>query len=109
MIKEKIRTDLNYFNEKGEKVLLKNCLLLNNFYFSRNDFFLLDIGGAYNVCVSRDEELITIWKCEKEGLSASEVMSKFRKGYADNDINTEKIEKFLKKPKKYGKKQKVGK
>lgn len=104
MIKENILTELFYFDKNGEKTLFRNCKLLNNFYFSRNDFYLVEFMDRYNVCIEDDGNLITIWATDRNGVTPQEAMSLFRKGYIDNGITREKIEKFLKSPKKHKKK-----
>ena len=106
--KTKELTDILYFDKgKGERVKNKDCRILMEFLFSRNELFLVEKNGLYFVCLSKNGELFSLWhqnSIEKgEKVTPSETVSMFRKKYFENKIDADKLELFIENPLKYEK------
>lgn len=105
MRNEGLLVDINYFDEKTtEQSILKKKTLLNEFRYSRQDFFLVEGQIKFFVCISKDGELYCVWYCWKDDKIASEAISEFRNGFERNKIDEERITLFLENPKKYKRK-----
>jgi hypothetical protein len=104
-------TDILYFDKnKEERVKYKDCQILMEFLFSRNELFLVEKKGIYFVCLSKDGELFSLWHKKSiengEETNPSEAVSLFRKKYVENKIDAEKLSLFIDNPLKYAKKYK---
>lgn len=98
-----IKTNIFYFNKNnGDKIKLKDCIILREFMYNRNNFTLLEKNNIFWVCVIGDnEELYSIWSRNKQedgSSSINTVLSLFRKEYDKNNISNDLINKFLKMP-----------
>lgn len=96
---------LRYDGEKGQRVKLRDCELITQFLFNRNNFYLVRRGNIYYVCLSVKEELVLLTK-EKavvDGIEITpgEAIGNFRKGYLKNGITQDKIDFFIEDPVKY--------
>jgi hypothetical protein len=101
-------TDILHFDrEKGKRVKLKDCSLLNSFLFSKNEFHLAYKGGYFFVCISVNGELVALWYQKEidkgEKYFANSVISNFRIKYMKNNITQNDIDRFLEDPIKYEK------
>lgn len=104
-----ILTDiLRYDIEKGKRVKLKDCEVVSDFLFAKNNFYLVRKGKFYAVCISVDDELTLLTKtaaCDGDiEKTPGEVIAEFRKGYLKNGITQDRIDFFLKDPVAYCKK-----
>ena len=111
----KYKTDIYRFNEK------KNCWskykdydLIYTFKFGGCEFCLTYKDGIYYACAyfdDQDDRLYSIYVQKEiangEKCMPGEVVSEFRKKYLKNSITTDKIEKFILDPMKYGIKKSV--
>ena len=99
---------LYYSREDKKRAVLKKCILLNEFMFSRNEFYLLRKDDIFFMCVSDDGDLVMVWKhpVKKDGeeFTAGDVMSIFRKEYVKHGITMDMLNTYLTEPLKYEKK-----
>jgi hypothetical protein len=98
-----IKTNICYFNKNnGEIVKLKDCSILREFMYNRNNFTIIEKNNIYWVCVlGEKDELYSIWSRNKNDESTphlNSVLSLFRKEYDRNGITNDLINKFLKNP-----------
>ena len=97
----------HYDTNKGKRVVVKDCEIVNNFFFSKNDFYLLRKNRIFYVCISVKGNLILVWYHPEhkngEQFYPSDIISEFRKGYIKAGIAQEDIDSFLTDPVKYEK------
>lgn len=104
-------TDILFFNRKEKKrTKLKDCKIIEDFLFSRNNFYLVYKGGLYFVCASVNGELVSLWHMKEyengEKNTPNAVLSAFRRGYLKNGIVQSSLDLFLKDPLEYEKAKK---
>ena len=97
---------LRYDKEKGKRVKLKDCEILTQFLFNKNECFLVKKGKFYAVCISSNEELVLLTKTVENGRTPGEIVADFRKGYLKHGITQDKIDLFIENPVEYCKKYK---
>lgn len=100
---------LRFDKEQGKRVKVKDCELLNSFFFSRNDFYLLRKNRVYYICIPIDGTPVLLWKHPEvkdgEKFLPNNVISIFRNGYIKNGITQNDIDEFISDPLKYQKKR----
>lgn len=101
MIEENIKVDTCFYDKDGEEKVIKNCELINDFMYARNNFFLTKKGCFFFVNVSKNGDLLSVWSYETDNMTASEVMSLFRRKFQENNIDGDKLELFINDPLKY--------
>ena len=101
-------TDVFRFDVNKDKWVEKHDYeILQSFKFSGSEFCLVYKKGYYFICVQDKKGYLyslLYRKKEENGLKLTpgEVVSDFRKQYLKNEINSEKIDKFLQDPVKFG-------
>lgn len=99
-----IKTNIHFFKkDDGSVIKLKDCSILREFMYNRNNFTILEKNNIYWVCViGEKDELYSIWSRNKNNngipLHVNELVNAFRKEYDKNKVTNELIGKFLKNP-----------
>ena len=100
---------LRFDKGQGKRVKVKDCELLNSFFFSRNDYYLLRKNKTYYVCIPVDGTPVLVWRHPEikngENFLPNEVISIFRNGYMKNGITQKDIDEFINNPAEYQKKR----
>ena len=101
-----LQSDILYFDRKENKrIKMKDCEIINDFIFSRNNFFLVYKKGVYFICIPHDGDLISLWHKiayeNKKKIPSGEVISEFRKNYLKNGIEQKDIDFFIADPLAY--------
>ena len=99
-------TDILYFDRQANKRLKRReCEIISNFLLCKNDFFIVEKGGYYFICLSHSGELISLWyhKVIENGekMPPSEAVSIFRKKYIGENITQERLGLFVDNPLEY--------
>ena len=101
-----IKTDIIIFlPEDGRKKTLKDCTIIKEFMYKRENFIIVSSSKYYRVCYINDDKTLYSFWCREmyDGntkLTYNEILSTFRKEYDKNNINGDLIRKFIKEPKK---------
>ena len=95
---------MNYFDgETCEKKTIKGYSLLNSFMLARIDFYLVEYGPNYMICLIKDNELYSVWRHSKKDYLPNEAISDFRKGFLKNNITMDNINLLIDNPKEFKK------
>ena len=99
-------TDILYFdNKENKRVKRKDCEIISDFLLCKNNFFVVEKGGYYFICLSHDGELVSVWNMigveNGKRISPFEAISVFRRKYMSEKITQERLELFINNPSEY--------
>lgn len=103
--------DVIYFDkETAEKKTITGYSLLNSFILCKNDYYLIEMGKIYCICLMKENELYSVWRRGKYAdgteLLPREVISEFRNKFLKEEISQKELDLFISNPKKYIKERK---
>jgi len=98
-------TNVSYYDEETyETHIKKNQYIISNFRYKGTDFYLTSSDKLFDVCISNNQTLFSVWCHRKDKYLPGEIISMFRDGYDKNGVDTNKINLFINNPKNYIKK-----
>ena len=100
---------LHFDRGEGKRVKVRDCELLNSFFFSRNDYFLLRKNKIFYICIPVNGTPVLVW-CHPETKGGetflpNEIISMFRNEYMKRGITQKDIDEFINDPVGYEKKR----
>lgn len=106
----RITTEILRFSRKENKwKKYRDCELLANFVFARNEYYLTLYKNFYFVCISDNGDLKSVWYLKAEGVNNGQCMSQFRNNYLKSNITADRIKEYLDNPIEYCDKYKIKK